>query len=214
MVKISVIIPVYNAEATLERCLNALISQTFKDFEVICIDDGSKDKSFEILKNFAQKDSRIKVFSQENSGPAKTRYNAIEKSTGEYIMFCDADDWYEKEMIEQMYTAITDKDVDIVMCDCNVIDLAKGKIQSKVSKRYALLSKIGYSNIEEDFFEFINAVLWNKIFKRELLDINNIKYPQKYEHDDLVFVQKYCICAKSYFGLDKKLYNYIGGINP
>ena len=209
--KISVIIPVYNAEKTIERCLDALINQSFKDFEVICVNDGSKDKSQELLNRYAQKDLRIKVFNQENSGPAKTRYNAIEKACGEYLMFCDIDDWYEPTMLEEMYSTIIDKKVDLVMCNANIIDLANGAIQKDVYKNYIKLKHFGSAIITPSSYKNINVLLWNKIFKKELLEKHGIFYPQKYEHDDAMFVHKYCLFAKNYYGLNKTLYNYVIG---
>lgn len=209
--KVSVIIPVYNAEKTIARCLEALTNQTFKDFEVICINDGSKDNSLQILKEYEQKDSRIKVFDQENSGPAKTRYIAIKKSSSEYLMFCDADDWYEQTMIEDMYSTIIEKNVDLVMCDCNVIDLSNGSIQTQNNQNYNKLKKAGLINIDTESTRYINALLWNKIFKKKILNEYNILYPQNYEHDDAIFVYKYCLVAKTYYGLNKTLYNYIVG---
>lgn len=212
MTKISIIIPVYNAEKTIERCLEAIVTQTFADFEVICINDGSKDKSLELLNKYAQKDSRIRVFDQENLGPAKTRYNAIEKSSGEYLMFCDADDWYEPSMIEDMYSTIVEKNVDLVMCDWKVIDLSDNKKFKKSIKKIDNLKELGFKKLTPDS-NYINPALWNKIFKKRLLEEFKILYPQKYEHDDLMFIRKYCLVAKTYYGLNKVLYNYIAG-NP
>lgn len=211
MVEVSVILPVFNAEKTLEKCLKALLVQTFKDFEVICINDGSSDNSINILEKYAKLDTRIKVFSQVNSGPALTRFNAIEKSLGDYLMFCDADDWYEPKMIEKMYNTIKKKNVDIVMCDCNIIDLANGELQNYFSKKYHKNRLIGYKTIDLKSIKHINAVLWNKIFKKEILEQNSITYPCKYEHDDLIFVYKYCLFSNKYFGLREKLYNYVVG---
>ena len=98
--KISVIIPVYNAEKTLHRCIDSILAQTFSDFEVLLIDDGSKDKSGEICDEYARKDSRIKVCHKENGGVSSARNTGLSKAMGEYVIHCDADDFIEPEMLD------------------------------------------------------------------------------------------------------------------
>ena len=115
--KISIIIPVYNAEKFLKRCLESVINQTYKNFEVICVDDGSKDNSSKIIEKIAKKDNRIILIKQKNQGVSIARNNAIEKSTGEYIMFLDSDDYMDKNMCEIMIKAINEYRVDVVRCN-------------------------------------------------------------------------------------------------
>jgi len=208
---VSVVIPVYNAEKTLERCLDALISQTYTNFEVICVNDGSKDNSWQILEKYSHKDARIKVYNQENLGPAYTRHYAISKSCGEYLMFCDADDWYEPNMIEEMVSTIEAMAVDVVMCGADVIDLANGTIQNQHDIDYNKKVYTGYLDITPDLLAKINSLLWNKIFKKELIEKYNINYPTKYEHDDMVFIYNYFSVAKNCYGIDKELYHYYIG---
>ena len=205
---VSVILPVYNAEIYLERCLNALLSQTYEDFEAICISDGSNDNSLKILKEYQKKDSRIKVYSQFHSGPAKTRHNAISKSQGKYIMFCDADDYYENDMIETMVTTIEEHNTDVVMCDTNVLCMDDFKSNDEAIEYYPILKFEGYYDITPKNITEINNILWNKIFKKELMDVHKIEYPTKYEHDDASFLMRYLLYAKNYYGVNKKLYNY------
>ena len=211
MKKVSIIIPVYNAEKTIGRCLDALISQTYKNIEVICVNDGSKDNSWNILEEYAQKDARIKVFNNENHGVAYTRHFAISKSDSDYLMFCDADDWYNNNTVETMVKTIEEQNVDIVMCDCNIIDLADGKIQKGDNKVYHYLIFEGKLEIDSENFRNINSVLWNKILKREIIKKYNIEYPTQYEHDDATFVYKYLSMAKTYYGIKDVLYNYVVG---
>ena len=211
MNKVSIIIPIYNAEKTISRCLNAIIAQTYKNIEVICVNDGSLDKTLMILEEYAQKDDRIKVYTQENKGPAYTRHFAISQSTGEYLMFCDADDWYENNMVEHMVNTIERENTDIVMCNCNITDLTNSSIQDKNMQSYFYISIIGKAPLDIENIKKINIVLWNKIIKRSLIEQYNITYPQKYEHDDTIFMLKYFAHAKTYFGLNKCLYNYVVG---
>ena len=115
--KVSVIIPIYNSGNYLIECLDSVINQTLSEIEVICIDDGSTDSSFDILKDYANNDSRFKIFHQENLGAGTTRNNAIEKVSGEFIIFLDSDDWIEEDMCEKLYNHAKKLDVDLVVFD-------------------------------------------------------------------------------------------------
>lgn len=121
MCKISIIVPVYNAEEYLERCLRSLINQTMKDIEILLIDDGSVDESSSICNEYKDRDNRIKVFKQKNSGPAKARNLGIEYASGDWIMFVDADDEISLEMCQKMHTVAINADADLVIC--NIINI-------------------------------------------------------------------------------------------
>ena len=114
--KVSVIVPVYNVEKYLERCLDSLINQTLKDIEIIAVNDGSTDNSLEILNKYAEKDTRIKVINKKNEGVSVARNIGIDESEGEYLTFVDSDDWIDKEMLYDMYKYANNTSVDIVMC--------------------------------------------------------------------------------------------------
>lgn len=206
--KISIIVPVYNAEKYLNKCLDALINQSYKDIEVLCVNDGSKDNSLKILDEFANKDKKIKVFSQENSGPAKARNKGLENATGEYIMFCDADDYYEPDMCELMLNAMIENNVDIVMCDCNIVDHFNNNFRNNKELDYHYIKFKGYHKVNKDIIMNFNVLLWSKILKKSLINEYNIKFLDNFEHDDANFILKYLASSKSYYGLDKKLYNY------
>lgn len=111
---ISVIIPAYNAEKFIEKTIKSVIAQTYSNFEVIIVDDGSTDNTKQICKKLSEQDERIKLFEKKNGGVSKARNYGIEKANGEYIMFLDADDTYESTMLEKMYTKMTEENVDIV----------------------------------------------------------------------------------------------------
>ena len=113
-VKVSVVIPVYNVENFLRACLNSVRNQTLKDFEVICIDDGSPDKSGEILEEYAKRDTRFRIYHQENSGVSATRNRGVELAKGEYIKFVDSDDTIAPTTLEKCYKLAKDEDADIV----------------------------------------------------------------------------------------------------
>ena len=115
--EISIIVPVYNAEKYLEKCLDSLIGQTFENIEILCVNDGSTDNSPAILHRYAKMDPRVHVFDRPNSGPASARNAGLDHARGKYLMFCDADDEYTPSMCQEMYQAITEQNVDLVMCN-------------------------------------------------------------------------------------------------
>lgn len=118
---ISIIIPAYNADKYIARCLDALLAQTYGNWEAMVVDNNSADTTAGIIKNYAQKDPRIKYFLQPIKGPAAARNMGLDNAQGEFIMFCDSDDWYEPDMCAEMHKAITSRMVDLVMCDCKHI---------------------------------------------------------------------------------------------
>ena len=121
MVKVSVVIPVYNAEKHIEKTINSLLNQTFKDIEFIFVNDGSKDKSLDILREYEKKDSRVIVIDQENSGPGGARNTGILKARGEYIGFLDSDDTQDKRMYELLYNKAIQGNFDVVVSDIDII---------------------------------------------------------------------------------------------
>ena len=114
MPKISIIIPAYNVEKYLSQCLDSILAQTFKDFECICVNDGSTDNTLTILREYANKDNRIKIINQKNSGSSVSRNNGIKQALGQYISFIDADDWVTENYLEILYNKIIETDADIV----------------------------------------------------------------------------------------------------
>ena len=115
--KISIIVPVYKAENYLHRCVDSILTQTFSDFEVLLIDDGSPDKSGYICDEYARKDSRVRVFHKENGGVSSARQCGIDNAYGEYTIHADPDDWVEPTMLEELYAKAMDEDADMVICD-------------------------------------------------------------------------------------------------
>ncbi len=209
MPKVSVIIPVYNVEKYLKRCLDSLVNQTFNDIEIICINDGSTDNSLKIIEEYAQKDSRIKLFSQENKGSATARNVGLDNANGEYLMFCDSDDWYESQMVEKMFSAIEKENVDLVVCDVNiVIDETNDRKDDTVYPRLGFIGKVDFnSNIK--IKDKVKVLLWKKIFRKSLVDKYNIRFPDGHKQEDCTFIRQYVLVAKNAYGLNEKLYNYV-----
>ena len=190
MVKISVIVPVYNAENYIEKCVNSILNQSFKDFEVLLIIDGSTDDSLKILKKFAKLDDRVVVINQKNMGVAFSRNKGIEKSQGEYIVFVDNDDYIDKDYLEQFYSETMSKP-----------DLVIGGYRRVSDNKVLYDFKI--KNTDWGKYTFITP--WGRIIKRDFLIKNKIKFLSYPIGEDIYFnLQIYSISAKI------KLIPYIG----
>ena len=205
---ISIIVPVYNSEKYLRKCLDSLINQSYENIEVLCVNDGSTDNSHIILDEYAQKDSRVKIFLQKNSGPAVARNKALEESNGQYIMFCDSDDWYEADMCKKMLDAVKETDADLVSCDCNIISDIETQ-RTKDTEHYFSNKILGLQKVSSALISNINYALWLKLFKKDIIENNKIRFPENlYSCEDASFIIKYLLCSKTYFGFQEMLYNY------
>lgn len=163
---VSVIVPVYNTSKFLPDCLDSLINQTFKDIEIICVNDGSTDNSLEILNNYAQKDSRIKIISQKNKGLSGARNTGIENINGEYTLFVDSDDWIDLNFIEKLHNAICETGADISAASIIRINknLKKYRVEYKKQETFdSLEDKINICNIPKCCY------VWNKLYKSEII---------------------------------------------
>lgn len=172
MVRFSFIVPVYNGEKYLERCIEAILNQTFKNFEVILIDDGSKDNSVNIMKEYQTKNENIVVYeNKENKGVSYSRNVGIQNANGEYLIFCDADDWYAKNALEVFDKAIIQYNADFVVSNY-YIAYEKNKIGMNMTKRFTK------TNItKQECIAYTPASSWAKAIKRELFIQNKVEYP-------------------------------------
>lgn len=199
--KISVLIPVYNTEKYLDRCLSSVMRQTLSEIEVIIIDDGSTDKSLEICKRYATKDSRFRVYHTSNQGISATREYALSLSNGTYIQFVDSDDWIEPDMLEVMYSEAKCKNTDII--GCNFVEHWPNR-------------DIVYNTYYEDYDTFIRAiisshwgVLWNKLFRRDIFINGNVHFPKNINGgEDYIVCVKLMLKTTSVSCVNKELYHY------
>lgn len=191
--KISIIIPIYNTEQYLQRCLESLNTQTLEDIEIICVNDGSTDNSAQILKEFAQKDIRVKVISQKNQGQSAARNKGMELAQGEFIGFLDADDWAEPSMLEKLYENAKKLDSDVSMCSISTFDEKKGEYIAHDPYMSLDVFPKNFENrafAPHETFEFIFRICvvpWNKIYRREFLMKNGIKFLPNLNFEDNVF---------------------------
>lgn len=169
MEKLSIIVPVYNAERTIGKCIDSILAQTFSNFELILINDGSNDMSLEICNKFKNKDERILIIDQENQGVSAARNRGIQLAKGDYIGFIDSDDWIEENMYEMLLREINAYDADIAMCGVS-IDFENGdtKLLHSCVKRYAFDSAQAIEAMLEN--KICKGYLWNRIYKKELFE--------------------------------------------
>lgn len=167
--KISVIVPVYNVEKYLKQCLDSIVNQTYKNLEIIIVNDGTKDNSMKIVENYLQ-DNRIKVINKENGGLASARNSGLEKVTGKYISFIDSDDWIELNMYEELVSQINDED--ILIYRYFSYDDKKKKIVGKKKIDFYSQNKL------EDKYLYVElpCCCWSKLYKKEYLEKNNFKF--------------------------------------
>lgn len=199
---ISIIVPIYNAEKYIEKCLTSLVNQTKKELEFILINDGSTDNTEKVIKRFD--DKRIKYFKNENQGIGKTRNFGLSQATSKYIMFCDSDDYYELNMCELMYKKAEQEKLDLVICDFYK-EYDNGKIEPE------RIPTFKYTNLEEmpSLIRMVNLAPWNKIYKRDLIINNNLLFEENLKYEDTPFVAKALGCADRIGKIDKCLNHYI-----
>lgn len=211
MALVSIVIPVYNAEHFIKRCLDSILNQSFTDWKAILINDGSTDRSLEICKQYSQKDSRISIISQKNAGPSAARNVGIALAKSKYITFVDADDWVHIDYLKVLITPfIEDEKIDLVCSDY----IEFSKYNPKGLKLHHLPSewrRKKISNIEyaKFVFEGVNGVLWSKAFKMELINRYKLKLNEQVRlSEDLILVLEYLRYAKNIFSSDFHTYFY------
>lgn len=205
--KISIVIPVYNSEKYLERCINSALNQTYKNLEIILVNDGSKDKSLNICKGFQNTDNRVVIIDKLNAGVWNARYDGIKESHGSYIAFMDSDDYIEEDYIEKLYNKAKNNDYDIVVCGFKRIDNNTNKIYSNEMNTFGDLVIQKDKNFEEVIS--VNTALWNKLYKKDLFNnLPNVKTVPKILEDMMFLILIYQNTNKIAF-INDLLYNYM-----
>ena len=210
MIGISIIIPMYNAENTIARCLDSVLSNNIENIEIICVNDGSSDRTSEVVKFYESCNSNIRLIEKENEGPFKARKLGIEVATKEYIGFIDSDDWIEDTYFDDLRLAIAETNSDIIMFNYinDYLDspsvISKVEIDEKIYLKESLKKEI-YPLLMKD--GCVNGMC-NKIYKSHLCKDNNILYNHNYG-EDLIYQLDIFDKAESFFILNKNLYHYV-----
>ncbi len=208
MAKLSFILPVYNVEKYLKESLNCLVNQTFKDIEIICINDCSTDKSRSILQDFADKDNRIKIIDNEqNCGAAVSRNKGLDIASGEYVLFLDSDDLFEKDLAEAVLKVADENNSDIVIYNYNQTNSAR-KINFRKNKKLVNKKVFSYKDASDRIFNIIPPNAFSKLYKKSFLIESNIKFQSLKSCNDSYFALSTLVLAKRISLLDKVLLHY------
>jgi len=212
MQKIGIIVPVYNVEKTLSRCIESILNQTFENFKLILINDGSLDRSGEICEEYRKMDSRITVIHKKNGGLSSARNAGIDIVDTEYIGFVDSDDFIDKDMYNTLYQAIIREEADISSCDFLQCEEGEMDDLSKINKEEAVyLTYQGKDSVKQLLRDKeINRSAWNKLYKSELFE--NIRYPVGKLYEDTYTTYKLYLLAKRVVHTNYKGYYYM--FNP
>ena len=192
MPQISVVLPVYNVEEYLRQCLDSLANQTFEDFEVICVNDGSGDSSLSILEEYASEDERFKIISQENKGLSGARNTGMDYIKGKYTIFVDSDDWLELNALEKLYNKITALDSDILMYKFRFFNQDSEQYSESVFTNLEVIDaslenkNFNYRDVSDILFKISHAP-FNKLYKTSFLREAGIKFPENLNYEDLYF---------------------------
>ncbi len=216
MPKFSIIIPVYNVEEYLGECLESIVNQSFKDFEVICVNDGSTDNSLKILQKYAEKDERFKVLNQENQGQGVARNNALKIANGEYILFVDPDDFVEFDMLEVLEARLNVQNVDIAFFDYQIfgentktkivrfMDEMKNNLNLNIDDNFVF----NWQELIKNNFSSIPMMVWNRVYSNKFIQDNNIRFAPNKHAEDHIFSISATLLADKIFYIKKTLYHY------
>lgn len=206
---ISIIVPIYNVEQYLNKCINSILSQSYNNLEIILVNDGSKDNCAKICDYYSAKDKRVKVIHKENRGLSDARNVGIDNATGKYISFIDSDDYISKYFIETLYKTLTDNDADVVECEYLNVDNDNEETEINISSLNDKIEIYTSNQMLNKIYSkdgIINTIACNKLYKKELF--TNIRYPIGKIHEDEATTYKILYKSKKNIIIRKKLYFY------
>lgn len=202
---ISVIVPIYNVEKYLHRCIESIINQTYTNLQIILVDDGSPDNCGIICDEFAQKDSRIKVIHQKNKGVSAARNAGLEVATGEYVGFVDPDDYIDEQMYGNMLDALRETNSDLVICGYDYVNEQGNVLRPYEEKDVQILTQKEYMSMQFDMPPTIRHTVWNKLFKAR--SWGNLRFPENLKSsEDVVVLTEYAKRIEKIIFIHKPLY--------
>ncbi len=211
-VKVSIIVPVFNVERYLLRCLESLLAQSEKAIEVVCVDDGSEDNSAGILKKLQQRDNRLHIVSQPNQGAGFARNTGMSIAQGEYILFVDADDYVDQYLVERVYRRAVTERADICLFDAKGISPENGKKQDWFHALRAdflqNFETVTYKDLPKHIFQITVTAPWGKLIKRQLLRDHALTFPHYKTGQDIVVSMLALVFAQKITWLNERLYFY------
>lgn len=199
-IKVSVILPIYNASQHLAQCLDSLIYQSLKEIEIICVDDGSTDNSLKILKEYEKKHNHIYIISQENAGAGAARNAGMKKAKGKYLSFLDADDFFETNMLEEAFLKAESDNADIVVFNSNQYFEDKDEYKNvNWTLKYNKIppyTPFKHRQMTDNVFKVFVGWAWDKLFKSDFISKNNLVFQEQRTSNDLLFVFSAVVLAK------------------
>lgn len=198
-VKVSVIIPIYNACDYIRPALDSVIDQTLKEIEIICVDDGSTDRSLDIVKEYRKRDERIRIVTETNAGPGLARNNGLRRARGEYVLFLDADDFFEPTLAEDMYCEAVRNDLDITIAEYDIYNSKKATFRPNAESDHSKIYEGGKVTGKNEYPDFIlqsnTGSAWNKLFKRSFLLEKQISFLEDVKMFEDVY---FTVCALAF----------------
>lgn len=195
---VSIIVPIYNTEDYLEKCINSLVQQSYEKIEIIAVDDGSLDESRQMIEKLAKGDNRIRVFHKKNGGLSSARNYGIKEARGEFICLVDSDDYVERDFVAVMLKGVLENKADITVVGFND-SLPKKQVVSGEEAAIGLL--VGQENID--------IVAWNKMYRKKMFTDNDIWYPEGQNYEDCLTTYKLLARAQTVSYVDESLYHYV-----
>ena len=202
---ISIIVPVYKAEKYLDKCVQSIVNQTYKNLEIILVDDGSPDNCPQMCDEWAEKDGRIKVIHKENGGAAMARNAALDIASGDYIGFVDSDDYIDENMYKVLYNSLVKNSADISLCSYYTVDRTGKEVAVNFNFKSEIIDK--YELISNNNSVCFGRVLWNCLFKSDLW--NNMIFPDYKKHEDVAVLPYVFYRANVISFVPEALYYYV-----
>jgi len=209
--KVSIIVPIYNAQKTLHRCVDSILNQDYTDFELLLIDDGSKDDSGEICDAYAQKDKRVRVIHKENSGVSASRNLALDEAKGEFLQFLDADDWITPDATRLLVESAEQNNCDMVISDFYRVIGERLSHKGSIDDADGVVTREEFAGfMMENPADFYYGVLWNKLYDRAIIEKNHLRMDPKISWcEDFMFNLEYIRHCENIFVLQVPIYYYV-----
>ena len=204
---VSIIIPVYNSDRYLRECLDSVINQTLKDIEILCVNDGSTDNSLSILEEYAQKDARIKIINQENKGQSVARNRGLDIALGEFIAFIDSDDTFLSD--NALETVLNNFTHDVDFVNFGIFLNIEPDVKTKIKDKDVNPKLSGKIKICENIMYQTPVYVWNKIFRKNIIDKYSLRFPDGLLFEDCVFTYSYLALSNYGYYLNDKFYSYL-----
>ena len=207
---VSIIVPVYNAEKTIRRCIESILHQSCGDFELLVVDDGSPDSSGAICDAYAAGDARVRVFRKENGGVSAARNLALEQARGKYIQFLDSDDWITPDATLLLLRAAEEHEADLVISDFYRVVGERVSVKGDIEEGSVLTQEEYAAHMMENPADFYYGVLWNKLYRRSIVERYRLRMDEEISWcEDFLFNLEYIRCARRFYALNVPIYYYV-----